>query len=338
MTSFEALMKAHHMSRLGRRHYSSVMDFERDLNGNLADLRRSLLDGSYCVGEYRVFEVFEPKKRTIMAVEYKDRVVMHALCDEVLFPFFERRLDSGNVACREGKGTHYGLKKTAEHLRSAYNKAGLDFYILKCDIAKYFYSIRHEVLKNNLYRFIKDRDIRWVCDRIIDSTKGEVGIPIGNLSSQFFAVFYLDGFDRFVREELGVKLYNRYMDDFVLIHHDKEYLLECLGKIKEYLHVNLGLTLNSKTQIFPAKHGVDYLGFHTYIGGSGRIFRKLRHRSKAGVKRKIRAFGNKFKAGRIDKKRIEQSMASWLGHTKFGDCWVLRKKIMRRLNGVLRKG
>ena len=124
-----------------------------------------------------------------------------------------------------------------------------DGWVLKCDITKYFYSIQHEPLKRMVRQFIHDRDVLWLVDMIIDSTENP-GIPIGNQTSQWFAVMYLSGLDHFIKEKLGIRYYGRYMDDFYLIHEDKEYLQYCLREIQAYV-ARLGLTLNHKTNIFP---------------------------------------------------------------------------------------
>ena len=170
-------------------------------------------------------------------------------------------------------------------MRRFYRQNGFDGWILKCDISKYFYSIRHDVLKTLIRKKISDPDVLWLVDLIIDSTEGNVGIPIGNQTSQLFALLYLDGLDHFVKEKLGIKFYGRYMDDFFLIHKDKEYLQHCLKEIEAFVE-DRGLSLNAKTNIYPLKNGVDFLGFHTYLTESGAVIRKVRRRSKNNMKRK----------------------------------------------------
>jgi hypothetical protein len=337
MTGFDAIMRAHKLAKKGKTNYGSIINFELSLNANIYKIANELQNKTYMTGEYNRFTIWEPKKRDIMAIEYKDRIVLHALCDEILWPFFDKRMDYDNSSCRVGRGSHFGLRRIARHMRNAYNKHGLDFYILKCDVTKYFHSIRHDVLKKYLYKHISDPDVIWILDKVIDSTAGNVGIPIGNLSSQFFATYYLDVLDRLVRHELKIEYYNRYMDDFILIHHDKKYLTECLNRIKQFLSDEMGLTLNNKTQMFPAKNGVDYLGFHTYITDTGRIVRKIRKRCKQAVKRKIRAFMDKHERGEIEWERIRGSMASWCGHARFGNTYALRERVTARLRIVMRK-
>ena len=132
-----------------------------------------------------------------------------------------------------------------------------------------------------------------------------------------------------IKEKLKIRWYSRYMDDFVLIHVSKEYLQQCLLRIREHLDW-LGLELNNKTQIFPLRNGVDYLGFHTYLTESGKVIRKLRQSSKKRMKRKIRAFKRKFKQGEITFEQIQRSMQSWLAHASHGHTYHLRQRIIRR--------
>ena len=215
------------------------------------------------------------------------------------------------------------------------NSASIDGWILKGDISKYFYSIRHDVLKTLIREKITDPDVLWLIDLIIDSTEGNVAIPIGNQTSQLFALLYLDGLDHFVKEKLGIKYYGRYMDDFFLIHHDKAYLQECRKQIEAFVQAR-GLSLNAKTNIFPLKHGVDFLGFHTYLTESGAVIRKVRRRSKNNMKRKLKKLAALHAAGRIDAKTVEQSYQSWRGHAEKGNSYHLIRRTDQYYNSLMK--
>lgn len=233
------------------------------------------------------------------------------------------------------EGTHYGLDRLQEFMRRFYRKNGIDGWILKGDISKYFYSIRHDVLKTLIREKITDPDVLRLVDLIIDSTEGNVGIPIGNQTSQLFALLYLDGLDHFVKEKLGIKYYGRYMDDFFLIHHDKAYLQECRKQIEAFVQAR-GLSLNAKTNIFPLKHGVDFLGFHTYLTESGAVIRKVRRRSKNNMKRKLKKLAALHAAGRIDAKTVEQSYQSWRGHAEKGNSYHLIRRTDHYYNSLMK--
>jgi RNA-directed DNA polymerase len=324
VVEFKNLYKANKSAKKGKRNKKEVVEFELNLNSNLISLKESIINKTYKIENYKIFKIYEPKERIIMSMSYKDRVLQHSLCDNVLTPFVEKLLIYDNCASRVGKGTLFGLNRIKFFIKDFYNKKGSEGYILKGDISKYFYSIDHDVLKSNLYKHIKDKDIKWLLDTIIDSTTSP-GIPIGNMTSQLFAVFYLDKLDRLCKEKLKIKYYSRYMDDFVLIHENKDYLKYCLSEIKKLVENDLKLKLNpNKTQIFPLKNGVDYLGFHTYLTDNGKVIRKLRHSSHKRMKRKLK----KFKERDVEYEKIKNSIFSWLGHVKHGNTYNLRKKIL----------
>ncbi len=327
---YNNLSAAHRKSRLGKGGRLDVLLFETELNCNLYELQRELIDKTYKISGYRSFKIYEPKEREIMSLSYRDRIVQHSLCDNVLEPFLDKRLDIDNASCRRGKGTLYALDRLKMHMKKAYNLWGCGYYALKCDIRRYFYNIDHDILKKKLYKYISDKDLKWLLDVVIDSTEGK-GVPIGNMTSQWFAVFYLDALDRFIRGELKIKLYTWYMDDFVLLHNDKDYLKQCLSKIREFLDKELRLELNEKTQILPIKNGVDYVGFHSYLTETGKVVRKLRRRSKATMKRKIKKFNQAYASGDMDYESVERSIMSWIGHAAHGDTYRLRNSVMQKL-------
>ena len=173
-------------------------------------------------------------------------------------------------------------------------------------------------------KYIKDPDILWLVDLIVDSTENP-GIPIGNQTSQWFAVMYLSGMDHFIKEKLGIRYYGRYMDDFYLIHEDKAYLQYCRGEIEQYV-ARLGLRLNKKTNIFPLRNGIDFLGFHTYLTESGKIIRKVRRSSKCNAQRKLKKQRGLLDREKISLSDIEQSYGSWRSHAEKGNCYHLIQK------------
>ena len=267
----------------------------------------------------------------------KDKVVQHSLCDNVLEPILTKSFIFDNYASQVGKGTDLGLNRLTEFLRKYYRQhKSADGWVLKCDIRKYFYNINHGVLKSLLRKHISCENTLWLLDMIIDSTEGEVGIPIGNQSSQLFALLYLNGLDHYIKEKLGIKFYGRYMDDFYLIHEDKEFLKKCLNEIRAYVG-KLGLELNEKTQISPLRNGIDFLGFHTYLTDSGKVIRKLRRQSKTGICRRLKKFKGLHEQGRLPMNRIECSYRSWRGHAERGNCYHLIKKTDKLYNELFKK-
>jgi len=308
----------------GKRHRPEALRFSVDLEGNLIQVQNELIWKSYRTGVYRDFYVYEPKKRLVSALPFRDRVVQHALCN-IIEPLFESKMIYDSYACRVGKGTHKAADRTQDFIYAAENQWG-KVYCLKCDISQYFPSIPHDNLKRVVRRTISCLDTLWLIDGIIDSTaEGELyprGIPIGNLTSQLLANVYLDQLDHFVKEALCAPYYVRYMDDFIVLGGSKEYLWDILHQIRIYLAQELDLTLNKKTGIFPVSQGVDFCGYRIWS-----THRLLRKRSVKRMRKKLKVFKRKYETGEMSFQEINCSIQSWLGHAKHADTYRLRRKM-----------
>ncbi|MDR3298693.1 MAG: RNA-directed DNA polymerase [Candidatus Accumulibacter sp.] len=329
LCAFETLYAAHCAARRGKRHKSDVIRFEADLANQLWTLKTDLESGRYTVGGYKRFVINDPKTREIQALSYADRVVQHALCDKVLAPFFEKRLIYDNCACRVGKGTGFGVARLSAFLREHYRRYGARGWILKADVRQYFPSIDHAVLLSRLRRHIPDPRIMALLETIIDSFHGAPGkgLPMGNQTSQWFALYYLDPIDRLVKEQRRVPHYTRYMDDMVLLSPDKADLQECLRQMREKCRAELRLELNQKTQIFPLENGVDYLGWHFYLTPQGKVVRALRTAAKQRLKRRLKKLQYAYAMGELDIPDIKCRVAAGNGHLKRGHTWHLRKRL-----------
>lgn len=326
---FQNLYKAHTVARRSKRNTRETIEFEVDLGKNLTMLSDSLKDGTYRMQDYYSFAIYDPKYRQIHALHYRDRVVQHCLCDEVLAPILDKKLIYDNAACRIGKGTHFAIERVSKFLHDFYNDHGANGYFLKCDIRKFFDNIDHCVLKQKLSKVIKDEQVLILLYQIIDSfaVQPGKGLPLGNQTSQWFAIFYLDGFDRLIKEKLKIKYYSRYMDDCVLIHYDKGYLRYCLEQLKQCLKT-LKIDFNKKTEIFPLKNGVDYLGWHIYLTESGKVIRKVKQQTKYKYKRKLKYFQRAYADGKIGLEEINQVLSSYRAHLAHGHTYKLQKKIL----------
>lgn len=333
--TFENLHGSYMKTRQGKRYTQSALEFENNYLTNIVGMVDELSKEDYQLSPYNEFKVYVPKTRIITAPTFRDRVMQRCLCDYVLSEAIEKHFIYDTYACRVGKGTHAGLDRFEEFMRSYYRKWGTDGWVLKADIRQYFYSIVHEILKQNMYPLLEGYDITWLLDPIIDSTKCP-GIPLGNQSSQWFANFYLSGFDHFVKEKLQVKMYVRYMDDFCMIFRTKDEAKECLDIIRRYLMENLQLELNHKTQIFPLSQGVDFLGYHMYLTDTGRVVKKLRQDSKRRVKKKLKSLKFKYARGTATKEDIRRSYSSWRGHASHGNCHQLIKKMDGEYENILK--
>lgn len=336
VVTFPNLYSAYRAARKGKRDRYAVAAFEFDLETNLIVLADELQAQTYTPGVYTNFYVFEPKKRLISAAPFRDRVVHHALC-QVIEPIWERRFIHTSYACRVGKGTHQALDQCQTWIRR-YR------YAFHGDIVKYFPSIDHQILRSLLDRRIADRQTLWLVDQILQSSVGVLaaetpqhlfpgddllaltrprGLPIGNLTSQFWANAYLHELDKFVKQELRCPAYLRYMDDFVLFADDKTTLHQWREAIKDFLATRLRLQLHPRKSVtFPTATGIDFCGF--------RIFPTHRRLRRSSIRRFVRRFRRQratYHKGDLPLEDVHRSVRSWIAHAAHGDTWRLRQRI-----------
>jgi len=337
IVTFDNLLDATHQAQQGKRYRKNVLAFNYNLEGELLQLQTELESKTFCPGPYKTFEIKEPKTRLISAAPYRDRVVHHALC-HIIVPIFERTFIRDSYANRIHFGTHRALRRFTQFARS-------NRYVLQCDIQKYFPSIDHAILKSLIRRKIKCRDTLWLIDTIIDHSNQQEwvntyfpgddlfspqqrrhGLPIGNLTSQFFANVYLNGLDHFIKEQLKIAYYVRYVDDFALFSDNYARLKEARKAIESYL-VGLRLRIHPiKSQLFKTQHGANFLGFRIL---PDRI--RVRTENLRRAKRRLRQLQIDFAAGKISTREVMQSIRSWVAHLEHGDTWELRKQVFASL-------
>lgn len=333
LCDFGNLYAAHRAARRGKQGKREVVEFEMNLGGNLTALRDELEARTYRLRPYSHFTIYEPKRRSVFAPAYRDRVVQHCLCDQVVAPVLEPRLVYDNAACRVGKGTHFALDRLSGFLDRHYRAHGTAGWVLKCDVTKYFDNIDHGVLGYLLSRpFGGDPDTLALLRRIIatyESAPGR-GLPLGNQTSQWFALYYLDSLDRLVKERLRIGAYSRYMDDLVCVHPSKDYLTHCLARMSTHL-TSLGLTFNAKTQIAPLAAGVPYLGWHLYLSGSGAVVRRLLPAKKRSARRRLRGVTMRYARGDLSAHEVTQRVQAYCAHLEHGDTYALRRALLSDL-------
>ena len=252
--------------------------------------------------------------------------MQHSLCDNYLTPLLENHLIEVNCACRRGKGTDFAIKKLRMYMAIYYKKRGTKGYFVKLDIKKYFPSINHKILKQKLWKIIKDSDIRYLLEKIIDSYGNGQGLPMGNQSSQNFALLYLDRIDRIIKEEFRVKYYVRYMDDMILLVQTKAEAQKIFRIINEELKKEK-LILNPKSKVFPLKDGIQFLGWNFKYSKSGKIIQTIKTQSKQRVFAKVRNFKHLYNNGRKNPEDKECLLASYKGHLQRGNSFKMFKKI-----------
>ena len=331
--TFEVLYRAYLAARKGKRKKASAAQYEANALILTERLAYILNTNTYIPSKFEVFHVYEPKKRLVQAPAFVDKVVQHAIVDNTLYEAITRSFIPANCASQIDKGMHYGLDLLKGFMTDYWRKNHTtDGWVLKCDVRHFFASIDHDILKAKLRKkVVDDRIFRLMCIYIDASADG---LPLGYQTSQLLALLFLDEFDHFVKERLRIKYYVRYMDDFLLIHPDKEYLRYCQKQIETFL-AGLRLELNEKTNIFPLRHGVDFLGFHTYITESGQIIRRLRHSSVKRMKGKIRWWKKEYPAGKVTKKEILDSWTAWDAHAAHDNSYTLRQEIAAKVSEII---
>ncbi len=329
LTSFPVLYKSHKIARLSKRHKGEIVDFELNLASNLFTLEKRLRNGTYHISRYKKFYIYEPKEREIQALRYVDRVVQHSICDNYLTPYYSPKMIYSNCACQIGKGTRFARMLFKRYLVEHYKKHGMKGYFLKCDVKKYFASINHEVLKEKLKELPDERVYKLLCN-LIDSYhhKEGKGLPIGNQTSQIFGVVYLDKLDRFIKEQLRIKHYVRYMDDLVMICEDGERLSQILTLLREKIK-EFKVEFNAKTQIIPIKNGIEFLGGRYYIVENGRIVLKVKRQSKERLLRNIKRVTQLQKKGEVAEEYVKGFYAGYNGHLKDFNAYHLLLKVKK---------
>lgn len=333
LCDFGILYKAYRKSKSGKGFNRSCAKFQTAALDGVYQIKRILETKSYQVSPYHEFVIHEPKERIIKAGSFKDKIVQHAVCDNILLPQLRTEFIQTNYAGQIGKGTLYGLECLKEHMTNAYKEYGHNCWIVKADIRKFFYSIDHDTLKDILEYHVRDNEIYWLCEQFIDSTDNP-GLPLGNQISQVFAILYLSGLDHFITEELGVKYYGRYMDDFYLIVKDKDKARRCLKAVREFVK-SLKLELNGKTQIIPFKNGVKFCGFHTYVTSDGKAIRKLKNENKRAAKKKFGKMASLVVAGWISEDKFYESYNAWKNHISHGNCVKLGYEMDKYVKNIL---
>lgn len=337
IVDFGNLVQAARQAQRGKRLQDNVLAFNYDLEANLLQLQDELLTQTYQPGAYKTFQIVEPKKRMISAAPYRDRVVHHALCN-VIAPIFERTFIAHSYANRVGYGTHRALRRFTELARS-------HRYVLQCDIRKYFPSLDHEILKTMLRRKIKCHATLWLVDTIIDASNEQEpiteyfpgdelwtpqerrrGLPIGNLTSQFFANVYLNGLDHFVLEELGTSKYVRYVDDFVLFGNDHAWLASARTKIEAFL-TRVRLKMHTiKSQLFETRHGASFVGFRVLPQQI-----RVRNENLRRARRRLRRLQEGYRHGAVALADLTLCLRSWIAHLEHGNTWRLRMRFFQTL-------
>lgn len=327
MCTFEVLCAAFLEARKRKRSKPGTAQYEANVLACTEKLSNILNTKSYVPSKFEVFYVYEPKKRLVQAPAFVDKVVLHAIVDNILYDAITKSFIRDNFASQKGKGTHDGLMRLKQHMVDYYRQNGTaEGWVLKGDVHHFFASINHDKLKKKLKALVEKRGIDpQIYDLLctyIDTTEG---LPLGYQTSQLLALLFLDEFDHLIKEKYRVKFYGRYMDDFYIIAESKKDL-QCLLKEIVALMDSYGLELNNKTGIFPLRNGIDFLGFHSYLTETGAVVQKLRRDSIQRVRAKVNYWREAYPKGEVTKEAILKSFGAWDAHAAHGDTHSLRRK------------
>lgn len=333
ITSFENLLLAARKAQRGKRFKAATAIFNLNLEKELLRLQEKLVNDTYHHGGYYDFLIYDPKQRLISAAPYRDRVVHHALCN-VIEPLLDKSFIFDTYACRKNKGTHAAVDRYQAFARK-------NRYVLKCDIRKYFASIDHEILLAMIARKIRCLKTQGLIRKIVGSRLDpsqttyfpgddlftpitrKKGIPIGNLTSQFFANLYLDGFDHFIKETLGCRHYIRYVDDWVVLDNSKERLNDIKAQAIQYLE-GLRLALHpKKNRVHRVCDGILFLGYRIFPS-----HRLLAKSNVLGMRRRLKKMELLYRDGKISLASVHQRIQSWIGHAGHADTWRLRQTLL----------
>lgn len=341
--------------RLNTKNKKKLERFENSYVSNLIYVKNVLNDRKHIPGRYNIFIIKEPKVRLIMSQNIIDKLINHVVSEYLLVNIYDKTLIDTNIATRKNKGTHYGLRLVKKYINELKNDkfyilkfdVSKYFFNLDHDIIKKL--IRKKIKDKEALKILDDiidsTDKEYVNKNINEAKKKEIdkiiklnlsdkdklisdinnlplykkekGLPIGNMSSQVLAIMYLNELDHFIKEELKIKYYIRYMDDGILIHRDKEYLKYCLKEINKIIK-KYHLELNNKTKIYSDTEGFEFLGFK-FIIKNKKLVMKVRNQTKRKFKRKMKNMEKLLKDKKITLKEFQQVKNSYLGHLKYGD-------------------
>lgn len=360
--------------KVNTKNKEKIEEFENYYSENMVIIKELLASKKYVPGKYNIFFIREPKLRIIMSQNVPDKIVNHLVAKYILIESFEDKLIEENCATRENKGTHYALRLFKKYLneeRIKYDKfyilkfdVNKYFYNIDHEIVKDMLrkrikdkdalNIMEKIIDstdndyvNETIKKLKEENISKIIKQNLNNKEDKIkeinkiplykkgkGFPIGNMTSQIIATFYLNDLDHYIKEDLNIKYYIRYMDDGILIHHDKEYLKYALIKIEEYLK-KYKLELNKKTKIYSSLEGIEFLGFRFYL--KNKIILKVRNQTKNRFKRKMKKLCDSYENGLVNYNDVISVRNSYKGHLKHGSCKKLVELNVKKLDMIIEK-
>ena len=327
--TFVNLESAYHKAAKGKLWHPNVIAFEEKWRYNLCTLLRNLKEHEYTPNPLKKFILRDPKTRVISVSDFRDRIIHHAIIN-TLQPIYEPLFIHDSYASRKGKGTLKALQRFDAFKRKVSKNNTRNCYVLKADIKHYFDTVDHEILINIIRKKIRDKNIVELIQKILDnhqSKESKKGMPLGNWTSQFFANIYLNELDQFIKKEINVKCYIRYVDDFVILHHSKQKLENYKSTIQQFLQKNLRLEMHlNKCKIIPLNQGVNFLGFKVFYYHKTVLKRNLQK-----VSKRLGELMMEYKDKLRDAQEVMRVIEGWNGYAKHGNTYNLRRRITTQL-------
>ncbi|TXH67412.1 MAG: RNA-directed DNA polymerase [Thiothrix sp.] len=337
--AFENLLWAYRKARKGKRQRDEVARFSLNLEYELLQLQTELSQFTYRPSPYRQFNIYERKPRLIAAAPFRDRVVHHAVMN-IVEPLLDKSFIADSYACRKHKGVHKAVDRYQQWAKRY-------AYALKLDIASYFPSIDHAILREQIHHHLKDKYVLWLLDVLLEHAPTQtgavpiyfagddlftpstrrIGLPIGNLTSQILANLYLNQLDHFIKEKLRAPAYLRYVDDLILLGDNNRQLWTWKNAIEQELHA-LRLRIHpSKVNLYRTWLGVDVLGYRVFPH-----YRLLRNDNGFRFRRKLQGFAEAYKHSTLLWQDFNPSVQSWLGHAQHANTYGLRDRIFSEVS------
>lgn len=328
------IVLAYKKARKGKTKKNYVKKFEENFHYNIKTLHLELKNKEYAPKPLKSFILRDPKTRKISKSHFRDRIVHHALCN-ILEPLFDTTFIYDSCANRKEKGSLFAIKRLNKFQNKVTNNKKFEAFCFKADIKHYFREVDLEILIKIIKRKICDKNVVWLIERILNNYSNPLremgmieykGMPLGNLTSQFFANVYLNELDYFVKHKLKAKYYIRYVDDFVILHSSKSQLEIWRENIGKFLNKNLKIELHpEKSKIVSLSRGIDFVGFRNFYH-----YKLLRKRNIKSIENKIKS----FKSNRIDKEKMLEIFQGWNAYVKWANTFKLRRNIANKISNL----
>lgn len=333
ITNYDSLWESSMKCKCGVKWKPSVMHYDLNAVEETHRANEKLVNGTWKNGRPKPIKIVYPKRRDGLSIPFKDRVYQRSINDNVLYPSVQRSFIIDNCACQKGKGIDFARKRIKKHLWSYYCHHGADGYVLQIDITGYYPNMQHSAVKNKFRRYLNDEVYGAVCDVLDTQYVGDVGYNPGSQMVQIAGISLLDDIDHYIKERLHVKHYIRYMDDFWIVHNNKEELASILAEIKNKLKC-LGFEASEKkTHITPLSKGFTFLGFEYRITSTGKVLMTLNSVNIRHERKKLRRLVYLAKNGKIQKPKVDECFTSWKANASKGNC----NKLIAKMNAFYKE-